>query len=206
MTDTFTPDQRAKIEAFARSLIEGEAVPVADRAQAVKRQRVESAVTSTVHRLTAQQRTAVIEYLSGKTKTEAATIAGYKHAASQSTRIFQHPAMLAVIDEFFHEQEMSAREVIARLSEQAAAAYAPYLRPSGLVDLDALLGDGKGHLIKGFKHTQYGLNVEFYDAHVALVDIGRVHGIFTDKTDITSGGEKIEAPAYIMENRGNGDD
>ena len=108
----------------------------------------------------------------------------------------------AAIDEYFHQQEMGAREVIARLSQQAKAEYGRYLRWHSskkeiYCDLEALLNDGLGHLIKKVGYDRTGTDsavqvVEFYDAHTALVDVGRYHGLFTDKQDITSGGERLE--------------
>jgi hypothetical protein len=76
---------------------------------------------------------------------------------------------------------MSADEVLDRLSQQGRAEYSAYFDEDGAVDLKALLAAGKGHLVKGTKPTKYGLEVEFYDAQTALVQLGRKHGLFQDK-------------------------
>lgn len=200
----FTPAQRAQIEAFAKSLLdEAQATEatIPERAEAAKRQRVETAVHSTVSALTPQQRTFLVEYLITNNATGAARAAGYKNPNKDGPRLRKEPFILAALNDYFSGAEMSAKEVVARLSEQARAEYAPYFRirgDVGYIDLPQLLADGKGHLVKGIKDTQWGQQVEFYDAHTALVDVGRVHGIFTDKTDVTSGGEKLGQPIVIV--------
>lgn len=75
---------------------------------------------------------------------------------------------------------MGADEVLVRLSEQARAEYSQYFMPNGTVDLAKLIADGKAHLIKKVKETQWGLQVEFYDAHAAKELIGKHHRLFAD--------------------------
>ncbi len=81
---------------------------------------------------------------------------------------------------------MGATEVLQRLGEQARAAYATYLLPDGSVDLDKMLSDGKGHLIKKIKPTKLGNEIEFYDAQTALINIGRHHKLFVDKQEVVA--------------------
>jgi phage terminase small subunit len=138
-----------------------------------------------VNKLTKKQRTFLSEYLKHGNATKAAEAAGYAWPDKVGFHLKRHRAIQAAIDEFFHEREMSAAEVVARLSEQGRAAYAAYLNSDGAVDLERLINDGKGHLIKGTKNTQHGLVVEFYDAQAALVQIGRYHGLFTDRAELT---------------------
>lgn len=78
------------------------------------------------------------------------------------------------------ENTMSADEVLMRLGEQARNEHGKYITSTGIVDLPQLIADGKGHLIKGIKETQYGKNVEFYDAQAALVHIGKHHKLFVE--------------------------
>lgn len=80
------------------------------------------------------------------------------------------------------EHAMSADEVLIRLGEQARAEQSLYLTAEG-VDLDALLRNGKGHLVKGIKETKYGRDIEFYDAQAALVHIGKHHKLFADSVE-----------------------
>lgn len=144
--------------------------------------------------------------------TEAARKAGYKNPEQSGWENRHNPKVQEYIREHFLDQHMTAEEVTARISEIAGVGYAPYLKEDEkegeiAVDLQKLLADGKGHLIKGISYVRVGQDtavqvVEFFDAYKALVDMGRVHGIFTDKTDLTSGGEKLPQPiTYITENR-----
>lgn len=155
---------------------------------------------NTVSELTPFQRRFLIEYLSQTTPpnaTAAYTAAGgtAKHADRAAYQVRHTPAVVAAIDEYFHKQEMSAREVIARLSQQAKAEYGRYfdydpIRGEVRCDLEKLLKDGLGHLIKKVGYERTGSDsavqvVEFYDAHTALVDVGRYHGLFKDSVKLT---------------------
>lgn len=172
----------------------------------------------TVSTLTPLQRRWLIEYLS-QTGTPNATQAYIdaggtaQNPGKVAYKIRHHPDVIAAIDEYFHAQEMSAREVVARLSEQAAAVYGQYLhydpeRGEIYCDLEQLLADGYGHLIKKVGYDRTGTEsavqvVEFYDAHTALVDVGKYHGLFGP-----SGSEDDPLHTritYITENRPNDD-
>lgn len=166
-----------------------------------RRGRAETAINQVVSKLSAIQRTFVIEYLVHGNATRAAEAAGYKYPDKQGPRLRHNSKIQAAIDEYFYQQEMSAGEVVARLSQQAKAQYGEYLRYDHIraevyCDLEQLLADGLGHLIKKVGYERTGSDsavqvVEFYDAHTALVDIGRYHGLFKDKTDITSDGKQV---------------
>lgn len=169
-------------------------------------------------KISGMQREWVLAYLADpkRNATEAARVAGYANPEQSGWENRHNPKVAQYIQEHFLDKVITAEEVQARLSELAQVGYAPYLRYSPAtdelsVDLETLLADGKGHLIKGITYTRTGTDtavqvVEFFDAYKALVDIGRVHGIFTDRTDLTSGGEPLQAPTYIVENRGNDSD
>ena len=57
------------------------------------------------------------------------------------------------------------------------------------LNIERMIADGKGHLIKKFK-AEAGMltEVEFYDAQAALIALGRHHKLFTDKieADVTA--------------------
>jgi phage terminase small subunit len=143
----------------------------------------------------------VLAYLADpkKNATEAARVAGYKDPEQSGWENRRNPKIQQYIREHYMDRHMTAEEVVARLSEIAEVGYAPYLRYEDgevTVDLEQLLADGKGHLIKGISYTRTGRDtavqvVEFYDAYKALVDTGRVHGIFKEtsvnlEADVTS--------------------
>jgi hypothetical protein len=124
-------------------------------------------------------------------------------AAVCASQLLRKSKVSEEIERRLKEHQMSADEVIARLSQQARGEYADYIGADGRVNIYEMVKDGKGHLIKKIKTrtlidgtdpegmTQVD-EVEFYDAHAALVDIGRVHSLFVDRKDITSGGEPIK--------------
>jgi hypothetical protein len=83
------------------------------------------------------------------------------------------------------EHAMPADEVLARLAEQARGTMAAFLKtnadgePTGF----NLGPDTPPHLIKKVSFTDKGVAFELYDAQAALVQIGKVHGLFTDRTE-----------------------
>lgn len=167
---------------------------------------------SVVSKLTGAQRRFLIEYLAADkpNATAAAEKAGYSTPNKAGPRLLQNDKVREAIDEYFYAQEMSAREVIARLSQQAKALYGRYLRwhptkEEVYCDLESLLADGLGHLIKKVGYDRTGTDsavqvVEFYDAHTALVDLGRYHSLFKDRSDITSGDKPLTPNIYIPDN------
>lgn len=117
--------------------------------------------------------------------------AGYDFKSKQGFRtngalILKRPLVAKYIAEVLRSQHMSADEVVTRLTEQARGSYAEYLQADGTVNLDKLLANGKGHLIKKITPTKYGLAVEFYDMQAAQQLIGRAHRLFVDKVDQVS--------------------
>lgn len=121
--------------------------------------------------------------------TKAAKIEGYAHPNTQGPRMLLNAGIKAEIELRMKTMVMSADETLTRLSEQSSSVYSNYLLPGGTVDLARLLADGKGHLIKGFKHTKDGVNVEFYDAQSALKTVAKHHGLLDDKLSIKIEGE-----------------
>lgn len=151
--------------------------------------------------LTNKQKAFVEQYLQDFNATKAAQRAGYggddATLAVTGHRVLRKAKVAERISQRLREAAMSADEVLSRLAEIGRAEYSQYINTDGAVDLARLLEDGKGHLVKGIKETKYGQQVEFYDSQKALVDIGRHHALFTDKADVTSGGEPL-APVIFL--------
>lgn len=115
-------------------------------------------------------------------------------ARRDGSRLLTNADIAEEIQRRIAERTMTADEVLVRLAEQARSDYSAYLMSDGTVDLPRLLADGKGHLIKGIKETQYGRNIEFYDGQAALVHIGKHHKLFTDQ--VQQSGEVIVRVQY----------
>jgi phage terminase small subunit len=152
--------------------------------------------------LTKKRRAFVEEYLRCWNATEAARRAGYsdRTARSQGQRLLTYVDIQDLVKARLAEKAMSADEVLTRLASMARAEYTDYLREDGTVDLDAMLKDGKGHLIKGTKWDRQGnLVVEFYDAHAALVDIGKHLRLFSEQYDVNLQG-KLDTYTRLLNN------
>lgn len=154
--------------------------------------------------LTQKQRKFVEEYLVCWCGAEAARRAGYSargHSAwTLGCRQLKRDDVQALIRQRITEKAMTADEVLSRLAEQARGEQAAYLRADGTVDLERLLADGKGHLVKATKWTQRGdLVVEFYDAQAALVQLGRHLALFTDNVNVTDTVEVTTRVVRVVE-------
>lgn len=132
--------------------------------------------------LTPKQQAFVETYLATWNASEAARRAEYAKPGQQGHRLLKNVEVKEEIKRRLADVTMTADEVLVRLAEQARAAQSAYLRPDG-VDLESLIRDGKAHLIKAIKRTQFGDNIEFHDAQAALVHIGKHHGLFADKME-----------------------
>lgn len=170
-------------------------------AEKVRRADVEETL-SVVSTLTGMQRRFLIEYLADEkpNATRAAEKSGYNSPNKSGPRLLRNPKIREAIDEFFHAQEMSAREVIARLSDQARGSLGDFLEIGDDYEPTLNLGKakraGKLHLLKKYKQrkvTQIDkdgketetewVEVELHDPQAALVHVGRYHGLFKDRTE-----------------------
>lgn len=141
--------------------------------------------------LSVKQTLFINEYLRTFNATQAALAAGYseKTARSIGAENLTKPDIAQAIKERLQESAMSADEVLMRLAEQARASYADCIETGGKVNIEKLITSGKAHLIKSIKETEYGRNVEFYDAQAALIQLGKHHKLFTDVSETKHSGK-----------------
>lgn len=153
--------------------------------------------------LDAQHQTFVDKYFElGFNGTKAAIAAKYspKSARSQASRLLTYDNIKAEIERRLAESTMSSNEVLARLSQHGRGDMRDFIGKSPKV----LKRHPDGNLIKKIEHTivsrtadngkvetEEKIKLELYDAQAALVQIGRYHKLFLDRTDITSGGQAI---------------
>ena len=137
--------------------------------------------------LSNKQRVFIEEYLRDWNATQAALRAGYsaKTAYSIGQENLNKPEIKAVIEARIAEKAMGADEVLLRLGDQARASFSDFLT-NGDLDLGKAERNGKLHLIKGYAVSDKGaVRIELYDAQAALVQLGRHHGLFVDKQEIS---------------------
>lgn len=151
---------------------------------------------------TNKQRLFIEEYLQCWNATEAARQAGY--AGSDATlgvvgyENLRKPKIEAIIHQRLAEAAMGADEVLTRLAEQARGLNEDFFTPDGALNMAVVIAKNMTHLVKKTKRTKYGLDVELYDAQAALTQIGRAHGLFKDKVDLTTGGEPLAMPQHFQ--------
>ena len=156
--------------------------------------------------LTNKQRAFVLEYLVDFNATQAAIRAGYspKFAHTNASKLLQNTAISAKIDEEFEKRTMSANEVLSRMTDIARSSAEDYLTIDEYghtsIDLPRMKADGKLHLVKKYRVTKQSVEVELYDAQSALVQMGKQHGLFADKSKIEHSGE-VTSITRITENR-----
>lgn len=170
-------------------------------------------------KLTRKQQVFVDEYLKSFNATKAAELAGYseKTAYSIGWENLRKPEIAAAIQERLDEVHMSADEALKLTADIARGDIGELLDNNGLLDIRLAKNNGKTKLLRKIKQktvTRIGktdddddvevteIEFEMYPADSALEKILKVHGKFTDRVDVTSGGEKIELVVkYATDNK-----
>jgi hypothetical protein len=162
--------------------------------------------------LTDLQKNFIYEYVKCLKPKTAAERAGYKgNDVTLSAVAYENlrkPRIKAEIDRFLRENAMDAVEVVSRLADQARSDMGDFADIVGAADI----GDHpRSRLIKKFKKrittnkhgdTFEDIELELYDAHAALVDIGKIHGLFTDRVAHTG---SIETRLVILPSKDDDD-
>lgn len=148
--------------------------------------------------LSPKQRAFVEAYLTTWNATEAARQAGYSERSNRSigSENLTKPNIRAVIEKRLDEKTMQTDEILARLTEHARGDMGDFLDIGSMgfsVDLNRAKEQGITRLIKkvkmrttttlskeGVETETHDIEIELYDAHAALVDLGRHRKLFTD--------------------------
>lgn len=158
-----------------------------------------------------KQEVFVSEYLKCWNASEAARRAGYSERTAYAigSELLRKPEVEAAIQARLAEVHMSADEALKLTADIARGDVAQLMDISSVgfnLDMAKAKELGLTRLIKKVKQKTtthiaksesdedrevVELEVELYDAQAALRDILKLHGKFTDKLDITSGGEPI---------------
>lgn len=137
--------------------------------------------------LTDKQRLFVLEYLQSWNATDAARKAGYADPEQAGYENKRKQEIQAEISRHLDERAMPANEVLARLAEHARGSLGEFIGTdeTGKPNRFSLASDKPLHLVKKVSVTDKGWSFEMYDAQAALVHIGKHHGLFVDKSEIT---------------------
>jgi hypothetical protein len=186
--------------------------------------------------LTRRQRLFVEFYLQTWNATEAARLAGYREPNKQGPRLLVNVGIReqaekriarlnqhadADIRQFFKVQErwtehpLPSDEILGEEEREMPVGFDGeimtkvfYLVRRIVLDMHAIMDPTKSRLIKEYTDSpKDGIRVRIHDSQAALVLLGKHRQLFTDKLDVTSGGEKLPAPTvnvYIPDN-GRGD-
>lgn len=133
--------------------------------------------------------------------TAAAKKAGYskKTARQIASENLSKPDIQAHIRARLNKEAMSANEVLHRLAAIARSDFGELVDDMGNPDIKTARETGQTQIIKRIKQRSVTTEqsdiaeteVEILDPLKALELLGKAHGLFTDKTDITSGGKPI---------------
>jgi phage terminase small subunit len=137
--------------------------------------------------VTYRQRLFAFHYLGAANgnATEAARLAGYSYPNSRTARLLADPEIQEAIQAGLAEVAMTAQEVLARLSDEAAGLPEECLNDNGTIDIKKLKEMGLSHLVKKSIMTGEGIRVELYDAQAAKVHLGRHHKLWVDQLNMT---------------------
>lgn len=142
--------------------------------------------------LNLKQQAFIDEYLKCRNAAESARRAGYspKTARSIGAENLTKPDISAEISRRTTENAMGADEVLSRLASHARGtiedfvSFMPGPYPVFTLDLDKARERNVLHLIKKLKYNDEGYpEIELHDAQAALVQLGKAHKLFTDKTE-----------------------
>lgn len=153
-------------------------------------------------KLTDQQQRFVEEYLIDLNGAGAARRAGYSEGAARvaAHRLLTNDNIREAINERLARLAMGKDEVLRRLAEQARGSFEPFLvddpdRPGGVrIDLstaDARLAYGALKKVKiktmfiDEDARQETVEIELIDSQAALVHLGKAHGLFVEKHEVT---------------------
>ncbi len=167
--------------------------------------------------LTPKQRLFVQHYMACFNGTQAAILAGYSEKTARfiASENLTKPNIRTAIQEATREI-MPAAEVVQRLADQARGSLQPFMRRDSDNELAGfdLSEDKPLHLIRKLKMTRRRekgrdkdepeaiietIDIEVYDAHAALVDIGKMHGLFVDRTEMHHTGLTLDKAATLSD-------
>lgn len=151
-----------------------------------------------------KQKLFIEHYLTCLNATEAARRAGYslKTASSIGYENLRKPEIAEEIQRRVAEVAMSSDEVLRRLADHARGTLEDFIKfkkDGDTIDLAEAQKAGKLHLLKKVRvDKDGGVTIELHDPQAALVQLGRYHGLFLDKTAFTDPTGKHPIPVIYL--------
>lgn len=154
--------------------------------------------------LTEKEKSFVQNYLTNNYNAGKACVsAGYSAASKYDTgyKLLRKPEIKAYIDWYLKESSLEKQELLKRLSDVAKNVGSEYILQNGNVDLESLLADGYGHLIKEVRRYKNGkIRVIFHDSAKALSDLARIYKLIDEGVSVMVNiDERIQAERELNE-------
>ena len=159
--------------------------------------------------LTKKQRRFVEEFTVDFNATQAAIRVGYAENSAHVTgsRLLNNAKVDEALQERISTLQMSSDEASIRMAEAARFDIGPYVRNAGSMswlDVDEMIADGYGWMIKGMKYTARGAPIyELWDSQGAVSKIFDHHK--PQRVDITTGGKPLDEALKHAVTRAYGD-
>ncbi len=158
-------------------------------------------MTTNGNGLTTKQRVFIETYLeNGFNATDAARQAGYKYPNVEGPKNLVKPSIREKLNTRLDALTLTTEEALAKENEIARFDISPYVDGAGrlmAIDIKKLKEAGLGHLIRSVKQTAHGTVIELANPDDARDRILKARGAYTNRLDITSDGEKIQAIAIL---------
>ena len=166
-----------------------------------------------------KQKIFVEEYVKCWNAAEAARRAGYSKKIDKQYgyTLLNKPYIKEAVQQRIDEIKMSADEALILLAKQARGDLGEFMDAGTLMlDIRSAKDKGQTAIIKKLKQrtvTKLGKNetdedveihdleIELYDAQSALDKILKAHGMFINKVDLTTNGDKLEIGVNVVDYR-----
>ncbi len=146
--------------------------------------------------LTAREQAFVIAFLDCWNATEAAKRSGAMRGPTNAGfRMLRTPAVRDAIRDALEGMVMSANETLTRMSMMAMTSLEDFVDDQGNIDIKQAKKRGLLFLVKKYKTravtstttgaTTVTTEIELHDSQAALMQIGRYHGLWVDRTEHT---------------------
>lgn len=158
-------------------------------------------------KLTRKEEAFIRYYCETLNASEAARRAGYspKTARQIGSENLSKPVIKARIDERLEALTMTKGELLTRVSEVAGSSLEDFLRFDEIqpgknvvtIDVAKAKTAAKLGLIKKFRNSRYGVEIELYDKLEALELLGRHLGLWRERVSLENPDGSAVAPVFI---------